>query len=814
MTSKPRQDRSVRILLLEDSQLDGELLAGHLGRAGLTYTLDRVETQADFENALRTGGYDLVLSDFALPGFDGHLALRLARDISPDTPFIFVSGVLGELFATESLKQGATDYVLKRNLMRLPSAVDRALAEAHERRERRRAEAALSASEISTRIALEAASFGLWAFMPTTGQLQWDRRCREMFGTDPAAPLDYSVFLGSVHSQDRERMDAAVQQAILLEGTREIDEEFRILHPSAGERWIATRGRSIFEGKVCVRFTGVVQDITEQKRAQQALRELNERLEASVEQRTRERDRIWHLSRDLLCVLSADGVMLSVNPAWTGVLGWRSEDITGRPFYELLHPDDLSATRAALARLFADDASPRFVARCRHHDGSFRWLSGTAATEDGLMYCVARDITSEREAAAELEAANRQLLQQIAERERVEKTLQQMQRLDAVGQLTSGVAHDFNNLLTVILGNVTFIERGLSSAGGEPSLMRRLSHMRIAAERGAKLTSQLLSFSRRQRLEPKPLDLNETVHSMRDLLQSTMGGSIQIETNLSSDLWPALVDPTQIELIILNLAINARDAMAVGGSLTVATSNTVLYDPPRRPEEPGPGEYVMLSVADTGAGMSDEVLAKAFEPFFTTKEVGKGSGLGLAQVFGFAKQSGGGVQIETCVGRGTEVRVLMPRASVRGVESAVGGQRSADPGRPHSGRKILVVDDDASVREITVTTLSELGYVVVEAGSGGAALDQLDRAADIDLLVVDYAMPGMNGADVVREAQSRRPGLPYLYLTGYADLGALKEVGENGIVQKPFQEEELAAKIVQALSKAIGAVGIPAARSD
>ena len=264
------------------------------------------------------------------------------------------------------------------------------------------------------------------------------------------------------------------------------------------------------------------------------------------------------------------------------------------------------------------------------------------------------------ERTVELEAANRQLVSQIEERERVELTLRQMQRLEAVGQLTSGVAHDFNNLLTVVLGNLGFLEKGLGSSA-DPKLKQRLGHMRMAAERGAKLTSQLLAFSRRQRLEPKPVDLNDALASMRDLLQSSLGGSVQINTNFRPGLWPALVDPTQIELVVLNLAINARDAMPVGGSVTLETANATV-GAPYRPEEPLAGEYVVVSVVDTGSGMTPEVLAKAFEPFFTTKEIGKGSGLGLSQVLGFAKQSGGGMRIETRVGEGTTVKVFLPRA--------------------------------------------------------------------------------------------------------------------------------------------------------
>ena len=333
------------------------------------------------------------------------------------------------------------------------------------------------------------------------------------------------------------------------------------------------------------------------------------------------------------------------------------------------------------------------------------------------------------ERTTELAATNRQLSTQIEERERVEATLRQMQRLEAIGQLTSGVAHDFNNLLTVILGNVDLVARAAADAKMDEKTRQRLGYMRTAAERGATLTAQLLAFSRRQRLEARPVDLNDTVIGMRDLLQSSMGGSVRLEARLRPDLWPALVDPTQIELIILNLAINARDAMEVGGSLTVSTENIVLGEPVRA-EEPPPGDYVLIAVTDTGSGMTPEVRERAFEPFFTTKAVGKGSGLGLPQVFGFAKQSGGGVAIETTLGEGTSVRVYLPRAQ----------ERRRNP-RPTSyeqppeqmvgvrGKRVLVVDDDPPVREITATMLRTMGADVVEAGSGGAALEMLDAAA-------------------------------------------------------------------------------------
>jgi signal transduction histidine kinase/ActR/RegA family two-component response regulator len=403
------------------------------------------------------------------------------------------------------------------------------------------------------------------------------------------------------------------------------------------------------------------------------------------------------------------------------------------------------------------------------------------------------------ERTQELAAANRQLLGQITERERVESTLRQMQRLEAVGQLTSGVAHDFNNLLTVVLGNIGFLEKEFAAKGINGRSAQRLGYMRTAAERGAKLTDQLLSFSRRQRLDPKSLDLNETVLGMRDLLQSTMGGSINIETKHNCGLWPALVDPTQLELAILNLAINARDSMQVGGTLKVETKNATL-GPPLSPEDPPPGDFVAVSVSDTGTGMTNEIRSKVFEPFFTTKEVGKGSGLGLSQVLGFAKQSGGGVCIETRLGAGTSVHVYLPRAEAKLTELVPAPARIG-AGEAFRGLTILLIDDDNAVREVTRAILHELGYRVLEAGSGGAALDLIEREPKIDLMIADFAMPGMNGAEVARLAQAKRPTLPVLFVTGFADRTALAGIGEAQIISKPFIDDELAKKVRLAVAE-------------
>ncbi len=791
----------VRVLLLEDSAVDADLLEQAMARSGLNFRLRQADGRASFMQAMEEGGFEIVLADYSLPDFDGLSALHIARERLPDVPFIFVSGVVGEEFATDALKQGATDYVLKRNLMRLPAAVDRALAEARERRRRRVAEAALLESDVRVRLAVAAAKLGTWDYTPDRDEIVWTTGGRPETSEKRTS---YETFMARVHPVDRARMEPAMRAAMAPGSNGTFSAEYRLVQRDGAVRWMATRGQSFFRDGRCHRFVGVIQDITDRKTAEVTLRQQNRLLAREVRDRTRERDRLWQLSRDLMIVCDLNTRAVAVNPAWTETLGWTEADLLGRPVLELFHPEDRGKLRQDLER--QQDVTIRVECRLRRNDGGYRWIAWTAVPQDDLLYAIGRDVSEEKAVTAEIAAANRQLVRQIEERERVETTLRQMQRLEAVGQLTSGVAHDFNNLLTVVLGNVAFLQREMTEAGIEGRMRKRLDQMGRAAERGAKLTAQLLAFSRRQRLEPKPVNLNDTVAGMRELLQSTMGGSVVITTKLDPTLWAALVDPTQIELIILNLAINARDAMDVGGDLIVSTGNTTLSGPPSRPEEPMQGEYVVLSVTDTGTGMSEEVLQRAFEPFFTTKQIGKGSGLGLAQVFGFAKQSGGGVRIETALGHGTTVSVFLPRA-----QPATGSARevAADPVAANSNRRgdgtvILLVDDDGAVREITAKMLRDLGYDVLEAGSGGAALDLLAREPRIAMSVLDYAMPGMNGAEVAQEVQKRRPGLPVLFITGYADLTALRDVGEDHIVQKPFREVELATKVGRTLRETYG----------
>jgi PAS domain S-box-containing protein len=786
----------LKLLLVEDSPHDAELTLLTLENSGLKIDATLVYNHQEVERELLAQRFDLILSDYLLPGSSGAEVLNCARRLAPQTPFIFLSGIFGEQHAVEMMRMGAIDYVLKQNLKMLPKAVVRAVSEVHEREKRVRAEETLQDAEVRAHLAIEAAEMGIWTYDPATDTLLWDERCKNLYGLTADDQVSMDFMFSRCHPDDRELLESKVRAALTADTGFQI--EHRLHAVGDGERWVFSNGRSLFEDGKCVRFTGVMQDISERKQATQALQQLNEILGERVVQRTRERDRTWELSRELLGVLRFDMTPIALNPAWEATLGWTRAQFNEQSLCELIHPDDLDATLRETASVAGGNVTTRFVNRLRHAEGGFRWLSWTIVPDEGLMYAAVRDITSERAVVDELAATNKRLRDQIRERERVEAALQQMQRLEVVGQLTAGVAHDFNNLLTVILTSANFLTRDLEK-GVFTKSAQRLQNIREAGERGAKLTSQLLSFSRRQRLEPVALNLNDTIGGMRELLGRALGGSVWVETELAEDLWSALVDPTQTEMIILNLAINGRDAMAQGGQLRLSTWNEMVYRLPQRPEDPDPGAYVVLSVSDTGCGMSAAVLAKAFEPFFTTKAVGKGSGLGLAQVFGFAKQSGGGVSIDTAENAGTTINVYLPSIAQTAtpVISMSDMPGNADADDLH--RTILLVDDDPDVRSVTSMMLSSLGYSVVEAENGDEALKKIDPA--IDLVLTDFAMPNMTGAELAEIVKREHPELPIMFITGFADIDIL-DVDQQLIVQKPYKEEELARKLANVLMRA------------
>jgi len=391
----------------------------------------------------------------------------------------------------------------------------------------------------------------------------------------------------------------------------------------------------------------------------------------------------------------------------------------------------------------------------------------------------------------ELAAANDRLTAEIAERERAEARLVQAQKMEAIGQLTGGIAHDFNNLLTAVIGSLDLLLRRT-----DDEKIRRLASMALqAGERGATLTAQLLSFSRRQHLSPVPVEPNQVVASMADLLARSIGAAVTVELDLADDVWRAMVDPTQLEVVLLNLAINARDAMPSGGVVRIATRNLAAV-PDGLTAELNPGAYVAIEVADTGAGMTPAVLARAFEPFFTTKGQGKGTGLGLAQVYGFARQSGGTVRIVSAENEGTVITLYLPRTTE--VADPVAIERLAQA--TGSRQRILVVDDDNDVRGVAAQMIEEIGYQVVAAASGSEALTEFGRAS-FDLVLTDVVMPGMSGVDLARRIRAVAPAMPLLFASGYADVATFgDELAAETVLKKPYRIGEVAARIGDALS--------------
>jgi PAS domain S-box-containing protein len=521
-------------------------------------------------------------------------------------------------------------------------------------------------------------------------------------------------------------------------------------------------------------------DVSERRATEQALRELNANLERRVIERAQARGRTWNLSPDLLGALNSKGYFETSNPAWQTILGWSEDEVASMSIFELLHPDDVEHTRAGFELTLVGQPAIRFVNRYRCKDGSYRYISWVGIQEDNYVYCTGRDITVERESEIELSKA--------------QDALRQAQKMEAIGQLTGGIAHDFNNLLTGIIGSLDLVRRRMATNSSDdiPRLMDAAS---TAALRAAALTHRLLTFGRRQSLDTRPNDVNRIVSGIEDLLQRTLGERIELLCKFSDDLWTASTDANQLESALLNLAINARDAMPDGGHLTIETANvqldkvyTLLH------EDVVPGEYVAVSVSDTGIGMPPEVLEKAVDPFFTTKPVGEGTGLGLSVIYGFIKQSRGHLRMYSEVGQGTTVKLYLPRAR----QDAVDLQPVAlETPRGH-GETILVVEDDATVRSIIGDALQDLGYSVLTASEARFAIPLLQSNATIDLLISDVILPHVNGRKLGEIARASRPALKVLFVSGYTESaivrGDLIEAGMD-MLTKPFALDTLGAKV-------------------
>ena len=573
------------------------------------------------------------------------------------------------------------------------------------------------------------------------------------------------------HQDDLPALEAARLSA--RQGSGEFVAEARIRRVDGEYRWHRLHNRPLMQDGERIGYLGTAVDIDD-------IRRVNATLERRVQERTldlREIGARYRMFYDRTPVAlhstDADALLIDVNETWTTLFGWAREDAQGRSLADFMTED--SAFR------YRQQAWPTIV---RSVGGvlvtDYEFVTHDGARFDGRLFARA-DVGTEGKFVRGWGA-----VADITAETRAQRELMQAQRMEAVGQLTAGIAHDFNNLLTVVLGSVELLERRLAADSRALHLLGSASR---AAERGARLTSQLLAFSRQQSVDPVPVDLVGLIETMLPLLRSTFGDAVGIELRLQPDLALAHADPAKLELAVMNLILNARDAMAEGGACTI-TAAPARRAPPMTPQEPGEGNYVRLSIADTGPGIPSTLHQRIFEPFFTTKEIGKGSGLGLSQVLGLLKQLGGGVAVSSSPGAGTCFDLFLPEAVTLEPREAV------KPGpKPMRALALMVVDDDADVRGVTADMLRSAGHKVNEFASGTEALARLQEAKP-DLLLADVVMPGMSGLELATAARRQWPGIPVLFMTGYAEETLLPEVSEMEVIRKPFASADLTARIL------------------
>ena len=643
-----------------------------------------------------------------------------------------------------------------------------------------------------------------------------DAHFAQLHGVDPvrASQLPISEYLQGVHPEDRAMVARSIKHCI-THGT-EYAEEYRLLQPNGELRWVFARGRCYKDhhGRP-MRFLGAALDLTERKHTEQALRQSQTELQL-----------IMNAMPILISYVDQEERFRLNNAAYLDWYGLTPQELFGRTIRDVIGEEAYFLRAPYIAEALAG-RSCSFSLYTSHRDGSTRHAlmnyvprHGPDGAVNGFYIFVIdeterkkteealrnlNETLEERVSARteQLAQANQRLQNEMFERERAEDALRHAQKMEAVGQLTGGIAHDFNNMLTGIIGSLDLMQRYI--ANGRADEIGRFTEAAVSsANRAAALTHRLLAFSRRQSLDRKKLDVNELVHSLEDLIRRTKGDPIELELRLTDNAWPVSTDVSQLENALLNLVINARDAMPEGGKLLIETANVYLDGSDITTLEPvQAGDYLMLAVSDNGTGMTPSVRSKAFDPFFTTKPIGQGTGLGLSMIYGFAQQSGGHVSLDSVPGQGTCVRLYLPRLKTPELQAAEVEPVSVTPPTA-SGETVMVVEDDPAVRMLVLDLLKELGYRGYEAQDATSALPLLESDSRIDLLVTDVGLPGMNGRQLAEIARQHRPGLKVLFMTGYAQKAAERQgFLEDGMdmVAKPFALELLASKIRTMLSQ-------------
>ena len=766
--------KRIRLLLIEDNPADARLIRELLREAG-----DRqIETQhasalAEALGALDAGTVDVVLADLSLPDSQGVETFKAVHASAPTVPVVVLTGLADEQTGLEALRHGAQDYLVKGSVNGV--MLERALRYAMERmRISCERDEALRAHQIS------------------------ERRYRRFYDDTPAIffTLDGDGSIRSVNRFGAEYLGYQPHQLIgehfsacLAEPAHPIEQDLeRVLGANGAahlERWLVRHadGRSLT-------LRAMLRAAVAPDGGRRVLVACEDVTQAELDER--------HLSavldsmRDAIIACDAQGRLTLTNRAterlfpdvgghWPVIARWSDE-------CELRDADDgtvVAPDRFPLRRALSGETITNAEYRVAAVDGDRVVLvSGQPMhTADGQQLGAVIS------------------LQDVTERRGIEAQLQQAQKMEAVGQLTGGLAHDFNNLLAVIVGNLQLVGRAL--AKGDATIRRQLAAAQDAAMRGGKLTRQLLAFARRQVLEPQIVELGRSIRDVEEIVVRTLGSLIDVRLNVPEHLWPVKIDPNLLESALLNLIINARDAMPDGGKISIRASNTQLdkhYAAMNPDVQAGP--FVMIAVSDTGCGIPKEMLERVLEPFFSTKEVGRGTGLGLSMVYGFVKQSGGHLKLYSEVGKGTVVRMYLPRATDNDLTQAAHVTAKYKT-LPTGTETVLVVDDDPSLLSVSQSLLEGLGYRVIAAGDGSEALARIDADPLIEAIFTDMVMPGdISGFDLARLARAKRPAIKVLFTSGYTETTVLGDAGFDGdipLLSKPYEERELAIRIRQVL---------------
>jgi len=778
MKTPPKITGSIRVLLIEDSEADADLIINAITRGYPSAHFDWAVSRKQFTEMLAASEYDVVIADYRLPDWTGMEALRELRHLGLDIPLILVTGELGDERAVECVKAGAADYLLKSgNLARLPIAVTRAIEEKRARTESRLSQQLIEQAQQQAREQeerfLQLAETIDEVFFVMDSQHQetlyinpayektWGRSCQSLYDNPQS-------FVEPVPAGDRERLVEYMDRVSRGEPAGKL--EYRIIQPNGNVRWLLAHAVPIRNQNGDVyRIGGVALDITESREAQLALEEIAERLRKLTES-----------SFDAIDI-TQDGIIQEANPGYLKMFGYeRMEEVIGRPIADFV----ADVSRDEVEKRSANNIEGTYELEGRRKDGSKLLLEATARTH--AMRGRTVRITA---------------LRDMTERRALEDQFRQAQKMEAVGRLAGGVAHDFNNLLTVILSYTDMLIEGVSS---KDPRAEDLGEIRKATVAAASLTRQLLAFSRQQVIEPRLINLNDIVESSEKMLRRLIGEDIEVKTSLSSDPLTVMIDPGQLEQVMMNLAVNARDAMPTGGKLTLETANVTLDADYARDHWPvEPGKFAMLAMSDIGCGMDEQTRALMFEPFFTTKPAGQGTGLGLATVYGIVKQSNGFIWVYSEPGKGTSFKIYFPLLDQTPEQYATRPHSET----PRSGTEtILLAEDATAVRVAARQILERFGYSVLEAANGTDALGIAQNGVAIDLLLTDVVMPEMSGRELVDRFAKLRPNTKVLFMSGYTDDAIVRHgVLRPGTayLQKPFSPETLARKVREVLDSLV-----------